>query len=209
MPLEPFTDFSGHAAPLPESDVDTDIIFPARYLLITKRKGLAQYAFYDRKFGPGGDKDESFCLNRDPYAGAPILVTGANFGCGSSREQAVWALADAGVKCVIAPSFGEIFKANCLRNGLLPLSLSQAEVDRAMAIAMDGKEIEVSLSQQTVHLGNGGAVPFAIAPQRKQALAQGWDETDLIRNQFRHDIDEFEKRQAATQPWLYESAGSQ
>ncbi len=204
MSIPKFTHLKGHAAPMPEENIDTDIIFPARFLLITAREGLGECAFHDRRFDANGVEIDDYVLNQHPYRTAPIIVTGANFGSGSSREQAVWALLGHGVRCVIAPSFGEIFKANTMRNGILPVVLPQADVDRLMAAAQAGDELEVDLDSQTVTAPGMDALSFDIPAERKVALANGWDETDLVLSQFGDDISRFEEQQSQSQPWLYQ-----
>lgn len=206
----PFTRLFGTAAPLLEENVDTDIIFPARFLLITERQGLGRYAFHDRRFDANGREISAFVLNREPWRGSPILVGGANFGSGSSREQAVWALLGRGIRCVVAPSFGEIFYGNCLRNGVLPIVLSDAAVAAGVtAAAVAGHMLVVDLETQTIAIPDSTPVPFEIAPEQRLALLNGWDETDLVLNGHSADIALFEARQHRVQPWLYETENMQ
>jgi len=202
MTPQPFTTLSGPAAPMPEDNIDTDIIFPARFLLITARAGLGRYAFHDRRYDANGAELADYVLNRAPFRDAPILIAGANFGSGSSREQAVWALLGLGVRCVIAPSFGEIFHANCQRNGVLPITLPADTVSELMALAEQGATFTIDLPAQTLASGNA-VIPFAIAPERKEALIHGWDETSGILIRFGGPIAAFEAAQRAAQPWLY------
>lgn len=204
MSIQPFTTLQGKAAPMPEENIDTDIIFPARFLLITAREGLGRYAFHDRRFDADGNEVAGYVLNREPWRDAPIIVSGANFGCGSSREQAVWALLGQGIRCVIAPSFGEIFRNNCMRNGILPVALAQEDVDALMAVAGDGGDFTIDLETQTVTTHDLEPLGFDIPVERKLALANGWDETDMILSQFADDIANFEQRQRSCRPWLYE-----
>lgn len=203
MTPPPFTTISGPVAPMPEDNIDTDIIFPARFLLITAREGLGRYAFHDRRFDADGAELADHVLNRAPFRGAPILIAGANFGSGSSREQAVWALLGMGVRCVIAPSFGEIFHGNCLRNGVLPITLPPELIETLMASAAKGARASVDLPAQTLTFEGWEPVSFDIAPERKEALIHGWDETAQILNRFASPIARFEAAQRATQPWLY------
>lgn len=205
---QPFTIVTGHGAPLPDADIDTDIIFPARFLLLTTREGLGQYAFHDRRFAAEGAERADFVLNRNPWRGAPVLVAGPNFGCGSSREQAVWALAGAGVRCIIAPGFGAIFHANCLRNGVLPVTLAPELVAQAMRAAERGAVFAITLADQSITIDGAAFARFEIAAERKLMLANGWDETDQILNQFAEDFAAFEAAQAQRQPWLYEPQGA-
>lgn len=187
--MEPFRTLSGPAASLPEDNVDTDVIFPARFLTITARDGLGRYAFHDREFD---------------IAGAPILVAGSNFGCGSSREQAVWALLGAGVRCVVAPSFGEIFEANCVRNGILPLVLGTETMPDLHSAAAKGLNFVVDLDARTLTVGTRDPVVFAIQEARRQALLNGWDETTAILERDGMLIADYEHRRRTQQPWLYE-----
>lgn len=203
MTLQPFTPVSGRAAAIPEENVDTDIIFPARFLLITAREGLGRYAFHDRRFAADGSEIADFVLNQTAFRDAPVIVAGTNFGSGSSREQAVWALLGQGIKCVIAPSFGEIFHANCLRNGILPVTLAEPDVARLLKSAAAGDTFTVDLDTQTVTVDGLEPLGFTIPPERKLALLNGWDETDQIIHQHGADIAVFETAQRTRQPWLY------
>lgn len=205
--MTPFVRIAGTAAPLPEENVDTDIIFPARFLLITQRHGLGTYAFHDRRFDAAQGEIASFVLNRMPWRDAPILITGANFGSGSSREQAVWALLGHGIRCVIAPSFGEIFHGNCLRNGVLPIVLPEDIVAALIDAAQDGRRFVVDLDAQVIAGEGLPPLPFPIDPEQRLALLNGWDETAVILNARAPQITTFEKRQKRVQPWLYETEG--
>lgn len=198
----PFTTLSGHAAPMPEENIDTDIIFPARFLLITAKAGLGRYAFHDRRFDADGAEIADYVLNRAPFNSAPFIVAGANFGSGSSREQAVWAIAGLGVRCIIAAGFGEIFHSNCQRNGILPITLPPETVAELMVAAQTGQNFAVDLEAQSLTVGNR-AFAFDIAPERKLALLNGWDETAVLLHQYSGAIAEFETRQKASAPWLY------
>lgn len=186
--MEPFTRIAGPAFSLDEDNIDTDVIYPARFLTITARDGLGAYAFADRKLD---------------LSGAPVLVAGANFGCGSSREQAVWALLGAGVRCVIASGLGEIFAGNCLRNGVLPVVLDPAEVAGLHRSAQAGDVFTVDLHACTVQAGDAPPIAFAIAEAQRQALLNGWDETAAILARDGEAIAAFEQRQRRAQPWLW------
>lgn len=207
--MTPFTRLTGTAAPLPDENIDTDIIFPARFLLITARAGLGRYAFHDRRFDADGQEVSGFVINREPWRDAPILVAGANFGSGSSREQAVWALLGHGFRCVIAPSFGEIFYGNCFRNGVLPIVLPAETVARLSAHAAGGHALTIDLETQTVSTGGADNIPFDVGTEQRLALLNGWDETALIMNACGDDITAFEGRQRTQQPWLYETGEAQ
>jgi len=202
--MESFTRLTGRAAPLPAANVDTDIIFPARFLLITAKKGLGRYAFYEWRYGPDGEPRADFVLNRKDFQGAEILVAGDNFGCGSSREQAPWALRDLGVRCVISTSFGEIFFANCFKNGMLPVVVTADQLQALMADAEAGVPIEVDLEAQQVRRGDGEVIPFEVEPWRRDALLNGWDEIAIVLNQDGETIAAFEQSQRAAKPWLYQ-----
>jgi 3-isopropylmalate dehydratase small subunit len=201
--MEPFRRLSSVAAPILQANVDTDIIFPARFLLLTQRAGLGGYAFHDWRHGPDGSLSGAFVLDRAPWAGARILVAGENFGGGSSREQALWALSDLGIRCVIAPGFGEIFRANCFRNGMLPIVVSPQQQAELMADAQSGATLTVDLVDQVVGRPYGGAIGFSIEPWRRAALLEGRDEVDAILTEQSAAIATFETRQRAASPWLY------
>jgi 3-isopropylmalate dehydratase small subunit len=204
--MTPFITLRSVAAPLPEADVDTDIIYPARFLVITRKTGLGCCAFHERRFDAAGHERPDFVLHRPPWRGAQILVAGANFGCGSSREQAPWALADLGLRCIVAPGFGEIFETNCINNGLLPVTLPAAAHSRVLAAAQAGEVVDVELQRCELRLADGTALAFTLGERQRQALLNGWDEIDRIRHEEGEPIAAFEKRQRATQPWLYEPA---
>jgi 3-isopropylmalate dehydratase small subunit len=198
-----FTVFTARAVSLPEDDVDTDIIFPARFLTITEKRGLGRYAFYDRRH----DGEGQVRADAPDLAGAGILIAGANFGCGSSREQAPWALADLGIRCLIAPGFGEIFAGNCFRNGILPIVLDGAPLARVRGDA--GAELTIDLVARRIVRPDGEAIAFAIEDWRREPLLNGWDEIATILGLRAADIDAFEQRQRAAQPWLWRSARPQ
>jgi 3-isopropylmalate/(R)-2-methylmalate dehydratase small subunit len=204
--MEKFTIVTGVAAPLPEADLDTDIIFPARFLLLMEKAGLGKHLFHERRYNrPVGEAP--FVLNTPPFNQARILVAGRNFGSGSSREQAVWALMDFGFRCVIAPSFGEIFHANSFKNGLLCIVQPAPVVDTIMAAAGSGAPLSVDLVEQTIALPNGEKIPFSIDPHSRQALLKGLDEIDLIFTEDSAAIAQFEAAQRRRAPWLYLDRG--
>src|SRR5580692_5753079 len=170
--MQRFVSLTSIAAPLPDVDIDTDVIFPARFLLLLNRQGLGQHLFHERR---RSSAQERFVLDRPPFDKAQILVAGRNFGCGSSREQAVWALTDFGIRCVIAPSFGEIFFANCFRNGVLPIVVDEPLLSRVRSAAEGGAEFTVDLERQSVTLPDASMIPFAVEPRRRAALLAGLD----------------------------------
>jgi 3-isopropylmalate/(R)-2-methylmalate dehydratase small subunit len=206
--VEPFRRLSSIAIPIPDENIDTDIIYPARFLLVMERKGLGQYLFYDRRFTRAGEKIPGAVVDRPEFAGAAIVVAGANFGCGSSREQAVWALAGFGIRAVIAPSLGEIFHSNCFKSGVLPIILPQDVVKDLSARAEAGATFEIDLEAQRISTSDGAEVAFAIDPGRREALLRGWDEIDIIINEELPNIERYESNHRATQPWLFEDASA-
>ena len=200
--MQPFIRLTGKAIPVAEANIDTDIIFPARFLLVMEKQGLGRYLFYDRRFQHDGTADGRSVFNDSAYDGAPILITGANFGCGSSREQAVWALAGFGIRCVIAPSFGEIFHANCFKSGVLPIILPDRIVADLIGRAAGGAKLDVDLVSQTIVTSDGLTLDFAIAGDRRAALLDGMDEIDMILRDEIGAIESFEARHSRAQPWL-------
>ncbi|RST87268.1 3-isopropylmalate dehydratase small subunit [Aquibium carbonis] len=200
--MEKFTTLTSVAAPLPETHLDTDVIFPARFLLLPDKKGLGEQLFNERRVNRDGDGPR-FVLDTPPWNEARILVTGRAFGTGSSREQAVWALADFGFRCVIAPSFGEIFFSNCFKNGVLPIVLGEAEHADVMAKAEQALPLTIDLEAQEIRFSDGRAIAFDIDPHRKRTLIEGLDEIGLILADDQADIAAFEARQREQNPWLH------
>jgi len=193
--MEPFKKIRGKILPLPRADVDTDQIIPAKYLKRIERTGFGEFAF------DAWRKDPNFVLNDHRYDGAEILVTGPNFGCGSSREHAPWALQQMGLKAIVAPSFADIFRNNCAKIGLLTVELPQESIDRLIARAEDspGYEMEVDLETQTVSLGNGKSRQFEVDPFVKHCLLNGLDEIGLTLQEG-DAIDAFEKTRSELLP---------
>ncbi|HWK68980.1 MAG TPA: 3-isopropylmalate dehydratase small subunit [Rhizobiaceae bacterium] len=198
--MEPFTTLTSIAAPLPESDIDTDIIFPARFLLLLDRKGLGKHAFHERRHRKDG---VPFVLDTPPWTQAKILVAQSNFGTGSSREHAVWSLTDFGIRCVIAESFGEIFFANCFKNGMLPIVARGTDHAAIMSEAEAGRDITIDLEAQSVVLADGRGVAFEIEPHRKRSLLLGLDEIGAILADDETAIAAFEDRHRSDRPWLF------
>lgn len=201
--MEKFTQLTGVAAPLPMINVDTDMIIPKQFLKTTKRSGLGQHLFDEMRYTAEGEEIEGFVLNKASYRDAKILIAGENFGCGSSREHAPWAIADFGIRCVIAPSFADIFYNNCFKNGILPIVLPQAQVDLLLDDAERGANavIEIDLENQTIKGPDGGSVSFEIDPFRKHCLSNGLDDIGLTL-QKEDKISAFEERRAVSAPWL-------
>ncbi len=201
--MEKFTKLTGVAAPLPRVNVDTDAIIPKQYLKTIKRTGLKAGLFYEWRTNQDGSEKPDFVLNKPAYRNAKILVAGANFGCGSSREHAPWALLDFGIRCVIAPSFGDIFFNNCFKNGMLPIALPQAEVDKLMQDAEKGANatISIDLEKQEITRPDGGVIKFDMDPFRKYCLLNGFDDIGLTLRQ-KSKIDDYEAERRRTMPWL-------
>jgi 3-isopropylmalate/(R)-2-methylmalate dehydratase small subunit len=202
--MEKFTKLSGIAAPLPMINVDTDMIIPKQFLKTIKRTGLGTHLFDEMRYEPGGAEKPDFVLNRPAYRKAQILVAGANFGCGSSREHAPWALLDFGIRCVLAPSFADIFYNNCFKNGILPIPLPQEEIDKLMDDAERGANaiITVDLEKQEITGPDGGCIHFEMDPFRKHCLLNGLDDIGLTM-QKKPAIEGFEAKNKGGQPWLW------
>lgn len=200
--MQKFTKLNGIAAPLPITNVDTDAIIPKQFLKTIKRTGLGKYLFNDLRYTLDGNENSNFVLNKPAFRQSEILVTGANFGCGSSREHAPWALLDFGIRCVIAPSFADIFFNNCFKNGVLPLVLPQEQIDELMSLAEKGSKISVDLETQAVT-----AYPqnlhydFMVDPFRRHCLLNGLDDIGLTQ-QHATDISGFESQMKSNKPWL-------
>lgn len=201
--MQKFTTLSAIAAPMPLQNIDTDMIIPKQFLKTIKRTGLKEGLFYEMRFTVEGKKIEDFVLHRAPYDQAQILVAYENFGCGSSREHAPWALADFGIRCVIAPSFADIFYNNCFKNGILPVTLPRDQVESLMQVAQTGARISVDLAAQTVRGGNH-EFHFNLDPFRKKCLIEGLDDIGLTL-QKKPAVDSFEAKNKAEKPWLYAS----
>ncbi|EFH09697.1 3-isopropylmalate dehydratase small subunit [Pseudoroseomonas cervicalis] len=202
--MDAFTTLTGIAAPLPMANVDTDKIIPARFLKTIARTGLGKSLFANLRYREDGSENPDFVLNQEPYRQAEILIAHENFGCGSSREHAPWALLDFGIRCVIAPDFADIFHNNSFKNGILPVRLPRAVCDQLMEDAKLGANarITVDLQEQVVVRPNGEKIPFEIDPLRRHLLLNGLDDIGQTM-QRAPAIDGFEAKQRAAQPWLY------
>ncbi|MAF48690.1 MAG: 3-isopropylmalate dehydratase small subunit [Rhodospirillales bacterium] len=200
--MDKFTTLTGVAAPLPLINVDTDMIIPARFLKSIKRTGFGKDLFYTLRYDESGNERADFVLNKAAYRGAEVLVAGNNFGCGSSREHAPWALMDFGIKCVIAPDFADIFYNNSFKNGMLLIKLPQAEVDQLMEDAENGANatVTVDLEAQEIRRPDGQMIKFDIDPFKKHCLLNGLDDIGLTLKKEDKLADFEEKRKA--QPWL-------
>ncbi|MCL6637492.1 MAG: 3-isopropylmalate dehydratase small subunit [Alicyclobacillus sp.] len=177
--MEPFVRVTGIAAPLNRVNVDTDAIIPKQFLKRVERSGFGQFLFFDWRFLPDGSENPEFVLNDPRFREATLLLSGPNFGCGSSREHAAWALLDYGIRAVIAPSFADIFYNNCFKNGILPVTLPEDQVNDLMARAQRGVSLTVDLEQQVVESADGARYPFEIDPFRRKMLLEGLDDIGL------------------------------
>ena len=206
--MDKFTVLTGVAAPLPMINIDTDMIIPQQFLKTIKRTRLGANLFDGMRFNRDGSERENFVLNKPAYRNAEILVAGDNFGCGSSREHAPWALKDFGIKCVIAPSFADIFYNNCFKNGILPVTLPQDQVDALMAIAEDAgnPELTVDLETMEVRGPNGLVFSFELDEFRRKCLLEGLDDIGLTL-QKDAEISDFEDSHRRNMPWLYQQDG--
>jgi len=200
--VQAFTKHTGLVAPLDRVNVDTDQIIPKQFLKTIKRTGLGKNLFDEMRYNPDGSEKPEFVLNKRAYRKASILVAGANFGCGSSREHAPWALLDFGIRCVIAPSFADIFYNNCFKNGILPITLPQAEIDKLIDDASRGANatLTIDLPAQEIRGPDGGAIHFDIDPFRKRCLMEGLDDIGLTLEKA-EAIEAFEQSARAARPW--------
>ncbi|WP_420396264.1 3-isopropylmalate dehydratase small subunit [Nioella sp.] len=201
--MDKFTKLTGIAAPMPLINVDTDMIIPKQFLKTIKRSGLGVNLFDEMRYDGDGNEIPDFVLNKPAYRNAEILVAGDNFGCGSSREHAPWALLDFGIRCVIAPSFADIFFNNCFKNGILPIVLPQEEVDKLMDDAERGANatLTVDLENQTISGPDGGTISFEVDAFRKHCLLNGLDDIGLTMEKSA-SIEAFETKAAQARPWV-------
>ena len=201
--MQKFDQLTGVAAPLDILNVDTDMIIPKQFLKTIKRSGLGKNLFDEMRYDRNGGEVAEFVLNQPPYRQAKILVAGDNFGCGSSREHAPWALLDFGIRCVISTSFADIFYNNCFKNGILPIVVSPDERDALLADAADieNPELSIDLVAQTIRRPNGVMISFEVDAFRKKCLLEGLDDIGLTMEKS-VSIDDFEVNRAQEQPWL-------
>jgi 3-isopropylmalate/(R)-2-methylmalate dehydratase small subunit len=201
--MTPFTTLTGIAAPMPLVNIDTDMIIPKQFLKTIKRSGLGRNLFDEMRYTEGGAEIPGFVLNQPAWRNAQIIVAGDNFGCGSSREHAPWALLDFGIRCVISTSFADIFYGNCFKNGILPIVLPQGQVDALMEDARRGANarITVDLESQTVTASDGTTYGFDVDPFKKHCLLNGLDDIGLSLEKAA-SIDSFEKQAAQSRPWV-------
>jgi 3-isopropylmalate/(R)-2-methylmalate dehydratase small subunit len=201
--MQKFDTLIGVAAPLPMVNVDTDVIIPKQFLKTIKRTGLGKALFHDLRYDERGSEKPDFVLNRAPYRKAKILVAGDNFGCGSSREHAPWALLDFGIRCIVSTSFADIFYSNCFKNGMLPIVVPADQLDKLMDDAERGANatLTIDLMSQEIRGPDGGVIRFEIDAFRKHCLINGLDDIALTLEK-REAIEAFETKQANERPWL-------
>jgi len=199
--MDKFKNFKGIAAPLPMMNIDTDMIIPKQFLKTIKRSGLGKNLFHELRFDLQGNIRNDFVLNWDPYKSSSILITGDNFGCGSSREHAPWSLLDFGFRCIIAPSFADIFYNNCFKNGILPIKLDQKKIDQLIKEAENKRMLSINLEEQKIIDEENNAIEFDIDSFRKKCLLEGLDDIALSLKKVTK-IDSFEQNLNKFQPWI-------
>jgi 3-isopropylmalate/(R)-2-methylmalate dehydratase small subunit len=203
MPMDKFTTLTAVAAPMPIVNIDTDMIIPKQFLKTIKRTGLGKSLFHEMRYDDDGSENAEFVLNKPAYRNANIIVAGDNFGCGSSREHAPWALKDFGVSCVISTRFADIFYNNCFKNGILPIVVKPEELDELMDDAERGANatLTIDLEAQEIRGPDGGVIHFEIDPFRKHCLINGLDDIGLTMEKAPH-IDTFETKLGSERPWV-------
>lgn len=201
--MDKFEKVTGVAAPMPLVNIDTDMIIPKNFLKTIKRTGLGVHAFAEMRYDDAGNENPDFVLNKDKYRAAQILVVGDNFGCGSSREHAPWALADYGIKAIVSTSYADIFYNNCFKNGMLPIVLPREQVDMLMSDAEKGSNarMTVDLEAQEITTSDGEVITFQIDPFKKHCLLEGLDDIGLTLNK-EASIDAFEAQASQSRPWV-------
>ena len=201
--MDKFTTLTGVAAPLPTTNVDTDMIIPKQFLKTIKRTGLGKSLFYEMRYNDDGSENPDFTLNQPAWRNAKILVAGGNFGCGSSREHAPWALLDFGIRCVISTSFADIFYNNCFKNGILPIKLPQEDVDKLMDDARRGANatVTVDLEAQEITTSDGEVIKFEVDSFKKQCLLEGLDDIGQTL-QKQSAVHTYEDKMAQERPWV-------
>ena len=198
--MEKFTKIKSIPANLPLINIDTDMIIPKQFLKTIKRTGLGKSLFYELRYDEQNNKIDNFVLNNQPYDKSKILIAGKNFGCGSSREHAPWALLDFGIRCIISPSFADIFYNNCFKNGILPIQLDEKSISELIEYSKRKDEIEIDLENQKILYGNN-SIKFELDEFKKKCLLEGLDDIGLTLNKTSH-IDKFEKQSQSKKVWL-------
>lgn len=203
--MEKFKTIKSNAIPLPMVNVDTDMIIPKQFLKTIKRTGLGKNLFYELRYDENDKEIKSFVLNQDEYKDSKILITGKNFGCGSSREHAPWSIADYGIKCIIASSYADIFYNNCFKNGILPIKLKDEEIEVLLSAAENSLNFTIDLENQKIsYIENNTQkeMPFELDEAKKNCLLEGLDDIGMTLNKVSH-ISSFEEKQKSSNPWLY------
>lgn len=203
--MKPLTVVEGHAAPIMQDNIDTDVIVRIERIAKLKRGQFAPWAFEALRYRPDGSEEPDFILNREPFRHASILISGANFGCGSSREMAVWSIEELGIRCIVAQSYGDIFYGNCLQNGVLPITLARDQVDALARAAAAGETLTVDLRACTVSSAATGAIAFNLPATQREALLSGQDEVDQTLA-MAPLIAAFQQRDREARPWVYPGA---
>ena len=198
--MEKFNILKGVPANLPMINVDTDMIIPKQFLKTIKRTGLGKSLFFEMRYNEAGKKIQEFVLNKEPYNNSSILLTGKNFGCGSSREHAPWALLDFGIKCIISSSFADIFYNNCFKNGMLPIILNKKKIDELIQCSERRENVEINLAKQEIIFGNK-RIKFEIDPFKKKCLLNGLDDIALSLEKS-EEISSYEKMLKKNKPWV-------
>ena len=201
--MEKFNKLDGIAAPLDILNIDTDMIIPKQFLKTIKRSGLGKNLFDEMRYSPSGEEIQDFVLNKKPWSEAKIIIAGDNFGCGSSREHAPWALLDFGIKCVISTSFADIFYNNCFKNGILPIKVTEDQRQALLADAKDAENpiLEIDLPNQVIQRPNGVSIKFELDPFRKECLLEGLDDISLTLDK-KDKIQGYESDRDINRPWL-------
>ena len=199
--MEKFNTLKGIPANLPMINVDTDMIIPKQFLKTIKRSGLGKSLFFEMRYDDQGEKIDNFVLNEEPYNKSSILLTGKNFGCGSSREHAPWALLDFGIKCIIGPGFADIFYNNCFKNGILPIKIDEEKIKQISEYSLRKEEIKVDLNEQKIIFGNN-EIKFDLDPFKKKCLIEGLDDIALSLEKS-EKIVSFEKKLKISKPWIF------
>jgi len=198
--MKKFNILKGIPANLPMINVDTDMIIPKQFLKTIKRTGLGQSLFFEMRYDDSGKKIDKFILNKEPYNNSSILITGKNFGCGSSREHAPWALLDFGIKCIISPSFADIFYNNCFKNGMLPIILSEKKIEELIQYSERKENIEINLEEEKISFGNK-IINFEIDPFKKKCLLNGLDDIAISLEKDKK-ISSYESKLEKNKPWI-------
>lgn len=205
--MQPFTRWQGIAAPIPKANVDTDAIIAVQHVYTLKKSGLGRYLFHRWRYAPDGSENTDFVLNKPPFRHASVLVARSNFGCGSSREHAVWALADFGIRCIVAPSFASILHENCIKNGILPVTLDERVVEDLLALLeTEGhKSVAIDLQACQITFPDGAKHPFALDAAQRDTLLEGLDPITAA-ERHEKEIAAFQQKDRQLRPWVWQSS---